>query len=61
MWSKIEKIINEKKISVYQLAKMTGLTPQYFYLMKRQGSENPSFLTMIKVADALDVSLDEFR
>lgn len=61
MWSKIEKILKEKRISVYRLAKLTGISAQYFSLMKLQKTENPSFETMVKIADALNVSLDEFR
>ncbi|MBB5887731.1 helix-turn-helix domain-containing protein [Lactovum miscens] len=61
MWSKIEKIIKAKNISVYQLAKMTGISRQALSQMKLKEIKNPSFDKMVKIADALDVSLDEFR
>lgn len=61
MWEKIEKIIKSKNISVYQLAKMTGISRQALSQMKLKEVKNPSFDKMVKIADALDVSLDEFR
>jgi DNA-binding phage protein len=61
MWEKIEKILNEKNISIYRLAKMAGVQRETLYSMKRTGTESPKFDTMVKIADALGVSLDEFK
>lgn len=61
MWKKIEKIMQEKNISVYRLSKMTGISRQYFSQMKLKQTENPSFETVCKIADALEVDINEFR
>ena len=59
MWNKIQKALDEKNISIYKLAKITGIRDSTLHNYKR-GSE-PSFKNMCKIADALDVSLDYFR
>ncbi len=61
LWSVIKKKLNEKNMSEYELAKRTGITQQSLSQMKRRDSKNPRWLTMVKIADALDISLDEFR
>ncbi len=61
MWRKIEKIMQEKNISTYRLSKMTGISKQYFSQMKLKQTDNPSFETVCKIADALEVDINEFR
>ncbi|MFK4946059.1 helix-turn-helix domain-containing protein [Lactococcus garvieae] len=61
MWNKIEKIMIDKNISAYRLSKMTGISKQYFSQMKLKQTDNPSFETVCKIADALDVDINEFR
>ncbi|MDR0299233.1 MAG: helix-turn-helix transcriptional regulator [Streptococcaceae bacterium] len=61
MWEKIEKMMIERKISIYQLAKMAKIPRESLYSMKRQRAKSASFNTVVKIADALGVSLDEFR
>lgn len=61
MWNKIEKIMQEKNISTYRLSKMTGISKQYFSQMKLKQTDNPSFETVCKIADALEVDINEFR
>lgn len=61
MWKKIEKIMQEKNISTYRLSKMTGISKQYFSQMKLKQTDNPSFETVCKIADALEVDINEFR
>jgi DNA-binding Xre family transcriptional regulator len=61
MWDKIEKIMEEKNISTYRLSKMTGISKQYFSQMKLKQTANPSFETVCKIADALDVDINDFR
>lgn len=46
-------------MTIYHLSKLTGIAQTTFQNYKN-GSE-PSFSNMIKIADALGVSLDEFR
>ncbi|MDE1506467.1 helix-turn-helix domain-containing protein [Ligilactobacillus salivarius] len=59
MWNEIQKALDEKNLSIYKLAKITGIRDSTLHNYKR-GSE-PSFKNMCKIADALDVSLDYFR
>lgn len=59
MWNEIQKELDKKNISIYKLAKITGIRDSTLHNYKR-GSE-PSFKNMCKIADALDVSLDYFR
>lgn len=61
LWSKIEGELNKKGISVYRLSKLTGVSQQALSSLKTGKSKNPSFKLMKKIADALDISLDEFR
>ncbi|MDR2833254.1 MAG: helix-turn-helix transcriptional regulator [Streptococcaceae bacterium] len=61
MWEKIQQILNEKNMTVYQLQVKTGLNTGNLYALKNGRLKNPTFKTMVKVADALGVSLDEFR
>ncbi len=61
MWNKIEKILKEKNISTYRLSKMTGISRQYFSQMKLKKTDDPSFKTVCKIADALEVDINEFR
>lgn len=59
MWYEIQKALDEKNLSIYKLAKITGIRDSTLHNYKR-GSE-PSFKNICKIADALDVSLDYFR
>ncbi|OQQ84561.1 helix-turn-helix domain-containing protein [Ligilactobacillus salivarius] len=59
MWNEIQKALDEKNLSIYKLAKITGIRDSTLHNYKR-GSE-PSFKNMCRIADALDVSLDYFR
>ncbi|RMC48928.1 helix-turn-helix transcriptional regulator [Lactobacillus sp. ESL0228] len=59
MWEMIQKIMDKKKISIYKLSKLTGL-PWSTINNYRNGSEM-SFTNACKIADALEISLDELR
>ncbi|PFG75678.1 transcriptional regulator [Lactococcus lactis] len=48
-------------MSEYRLAKMTGISPQQLHQIKKRNTKNPKWLTVVKIADALGVSLDEFK
>ena len=61
LWSKIKTKLVEKNMTEYELGKVTGLGAHPIYPFKKRNSENPRWLTMVKIADALDISLDEFR
>jgi transcriptional regulator with XRE-family HTH domain len=60
LWWKIQKQLDLQKMSIYRLSKRTGIPNNTLYQYKNQGVE-PSFSNMVKIADALDVSLDVFR
>lgn len=59
MWNEIRKIMDKKEISIYRLAKLTGL-PWSTIANYKNGSEM-SFKNACKIADALNISLDELR
>ncbi|MCT3475627.1 XRE family transcriptional regulator [Lactobacillus delbrueckii subsp. lactis] len=59
MWNEIEKILKKKKMSIYKLAKLTGIPDTSLHNYKN-GSQL-SFVNVCKIADALGVSLDDLR
>ena len=61
LWSKIKSKLIEKNMTEYELGKIKGLRDKQIYQFKKRNSENPRWITMVKIADALDISLDEFR
>lgn len=58
MWKKYKQLLKERGMSQRELARRTGIHPNTLSNIK-QG--RISFANMIKVADALEISLDEFR
>ncbi|GAB6688937.1 hypothetical protein BOVMAS28_11530 [Streptococcus uberis] len=58
---KIEKLSKEKGWTLYRLAKEADITLSLIYTLKNSKSKTVTFETMVKIADVLDVSLDEFR
>lgn len=50
-----------KNINQNQLAKKMGIRNGTLSDFKKGRIKNPSFKLMTKIADALDISLDEFR
>ena len=61
MWNKIKQELDKQGITEYRLAKMTGISPQQLHQMKKRNTKNPKWLTVVKIAEALGVSLDEFK
>ena len=61
MIKKIEQLAPDRGWTLYKLAKESGLTPTIFYTMRKNDAKLVTFDTMEKIADALDISLDEFR
>ena len=55
----IKRICKEKNITGYQLSKMTGISNSLLYKILREDTADPQISTLIKIADALDVTLDE--
>lgn len=61
MWTKIEKMMIERNLNMNKLAKMADINKSHFSDLKSGKIKTLSWTNMIKLADALDVSLDEFR
>ena len=55
----LKKMCEEKDISAYHLAKITQLPISVVAKIIRDEVKNPRLDTIIKIADALDVTLDE--
>lgn len=55
----IELILKEKNMSWFQLSKLTGISQSTFSDFKKGRQNDILFSTAIKIADALEVSLDE--
>ncbi|MCH3911472.1 MAG: helix-turn-helix transcriptional regulator [Limosilactobacillus oris] len=60
LWKSIQTQLDKKHITVYRLAKLTSIPNNTLYEYKNNDVQ-PTFNNMIKIADALDVSLDIFR
>jgi transcriptional regulator with XRE-family HTH domain len=62
MWTKIQLILDEQKITANQLSRRIGFkSNSVLYALKNGKINKPSFELMEKIADALGVSLDVFR
>ncbi|GET81395.1 hypothetical protein KNZ15_00940 [Streptococcus dysgalactiae subsp. equisimilis] len=61
MWGKLSKILSERGMTMYQLAKLSGVNKSHFSDLKSGKIKNLSWPNMVKISDALKVSLDEFR
>lgn len=62
MWILIEREMNKKGMTTYELAKRAGFSnSSVLYALKNGANKNPRFKTMERIADALDVSMDVFR
>lgn len=60
LWELVQKQLDKQSMSIYRLSKLTGILDNTLYSYSR-GISEPSFTNMVKIADALGVSLDEFR
>lgn len=54
----LSKLLIDRGMTVTELAKKTGIS---YNTLMNIGKRDLSFSRMVKIADALDVSLDEFR
>ncbi|HFI0336274.1 TPA: helix-turn-helix domain-containing protein [Streptococcus suis] len=61
MWEKIEELANIRGLTIYALAKKAGLNYPMLAELKSGRKKDMMFSNVVKIADALDVSLDEFR
>lgn len=60
LWIKVEKLLKEQQLSIYQLSKLTQIPDSTLRNYKYKHSEI-NFKNACKIADALGVSLDELR
>ena len=58
MWKKLKHLLVEKRMTQKELAEKAKISPNTIQNIR---NERISFKNMQKIADALDVSLDEFR
>lgn len=58
LYNRIQWILDDRELKWADLAKLIGVSPKTLSSMKSQGV-NPSFITVKKIAKALDISLDE--
>lgn len=61
MWGKIEALLIEKKMTKYELSQKAGLNQNYLIDLKKGRKKSLKFDDVVKIADVLGVSLDEFR
>ena len=61
MWEKIAALLAERNMTKYELAKKAGLNQNSLIDLKKGRKKSLKFDDVVKIADALDVSLDEFR
>lgn len=61
MWDKIKQQLDKQNKSVYWLAKETGISESMLYALRNGVAKNISFNKVVKVADALNVDINEFR
>ena len=57
---KLNKICNERNISVNKLASMSCLTQSTVEHLINGDSKNPKLLTIIRICDGLDMEIYEF-
>ena len=55
----IKNVRKTKNITLYKLAKITGLSYSYLSELENNKTYNPSLATMYKIANALDVKVDD--
>lgn len=60
LWETVQNTLNKQSMSIYRLSKLTNIPNSTLLSYKNNGIE-PTFNNMEKIADALNVSLDEFR
>lgn len=57
----LREIRTRKNITRYQLSKLSGVKESTLQSIENNKDPNPTFKTMCKIADALNVTLDELR
>lgn len=55
----IKNVREKKNITAYRLSKMTGINRPYLSQLENNKKFNPSLKTMYKIANALEVKIDD--
>ena len=55
----IKRFRKKKNLTIYRLSKITGINRSYLSLLENNKKFNPSLETMYKIANALDVKIDD--
>ncbi|WP_024532942.1 helix-turn-helix domain-containing protein [Streptococcus ruminantium] len=58
MWGKLKQLLAEHKMTIAELERLSGISRKSLENMKKH---TPSFSQLEKIADVLDISMDEFR
>lgn len=61
LWSTVKNHMKVQEINQNELARRAGVNNTVISALKLGKIKKPSFELMTKIADALEVSLDEFR
>ena len=61
MWEQLNRIMQERNLNGNQLSKMSGVNRSFFSDLKTGKVKYLSWPNICKIADALEISLDEFR
>lgn len=61
LWKRVEKVLKEKDVTIYEVTKKAGISQNTIYNLKSGQVKDLNFNNMCKIADVLEVSLDEFR
>lgn len=57
----LKQLRKEKRLTRAKLANLAGLRPSTLQNIENSSDPNPTFKTMCKIADALEISLDDLR
>ncbi len=57
----LKKLRKTRGLTRYELAKKAGLRESTIQNVENTDDPNPTFKTMYKIADALEITLDELR
>lgn len=57
----LKEIRETRNITRYHLSKMAGIRESTLQNIENSSNPNPTFKTMCKIADALEITLDELR
>lgn len=58
---RLKEIRSELGVSRYKLARLSGVNESTIQMIENSDDPNPTFKVMCKIADALEISLDELR